>query len=149
MISMSPKVCFVCAIFCTSHLTISIIVRTTRARIIHLRNDYKHLMVNVEKTVHACFTELQQNPSTSETAIRPPAIEETSAPSELAETPFAKVNSVAPGSPADQAGLKTGDKIRNFGGVNWMNNENLRKLSPVVLQNQGVCLLPYPCLPLC
>jgi hypothetical protein len=33
----------------------------------------------------------------------------------LLDTPFAKVNSVVDGSPADQAGLKAEDRIRRFG----------------------------------
>lgn len=42
--------------------------------------------------------------------------------------PFAKVNSVVPGSPAEEAGLKTGDKIRRFGNIDWVSHEKLSKL---------------------
>lgn len=56
----------------------------------------------------------------------------------LIETPFAKVNSVVPGSPAEDAGLKAGDKIRRFGNVNWINHEKLSKVAEVVQRNQGV-----------
>lgn len=56
----------------------------------------------------------------------------------LNETPFAKVNSVVPGSPADDAGLKTGDRIRNFGDINWLNHEKLSKVAETVQKNQGV-----------
>lgn len=54
------------------------------------------------------------------------------------DPPFAKVNSVAPSSPAHEAGLQIGDKIRNFGSVNWRNHENLRKVAEVVQRSEGV-----------
>ena len=54
------------------------------------------------------------------------------------DTPFAKVNSVVDGSPADQAGLKVGDRIRKFGNVNFMNHEKLSKVAETVQRNQGV-----------
>lgn len=56
----------------------------------------------------------------------------------LIETPFANVNSVVEGSPADAAGLKAGDKIRTFGTVNWMNHEKLSKVAEVVQRSEGV-----------
>lgn len=55
----------------------------------------------------------------------------------LIETPFAKVNSVVPASPADDAGLKAGDRIRKFGDVNWLNHEKLSKVAETVQRNQG------------
>lgn len=58
----------------------------------------------------------------------------------LIDTPFAKVNSVVPGSPADDAGLKAGDRIRRFGDVNWLNHEKLSKVAETVQRNQGVGL---------
>lgn len=54
------------------------------------------------------------------------------------ETPFAKVNSVVLGSPADTAGMKAGDKIQRFGDANWLNHEKLAKVSQIVSQNEGV-----------
>lgn len=59
----------------------------------------------------------------------------------LTDTPFAKVNSVVPGSPADDAGLKAGDRIRKFGDVDWLNHEKLSKVAETVQRNQGVSLL--------
>lgn len=54
------------------------------------------------------------------------------------DEPFAKVNSVAAGSPAEQAGLKAGDEIRNFGYVNRANHDNLKKVGECVQGNEGV-----------
>lgn len=56
----------------------------------------------------------------------------------LIDTPFAKVNSVVPRSPADDAGLRAGDRIRKFGDVNWLNHEKLSKVAETVQRNQGV-----------
>ena len=54
------------------------------------------------------------------------------------ETPFAKVNSVVAGSPADDAGLMAGDAIRQFGSVTWINHEKLSKVAETVQRNEGV-----------
>lgn len=54
------------------------------------------------------------------------------------EAPFAKVNSVVAGSPAEDAGLKAGDKIRRFGDVDWINHEKLSKVAETVQMNEGV-----------
>ncbi|KAK2757607.1 putative 26S proteasome regulatory subunit [Arachnomyces sp. PD_36] len=119
-------------------------IRTTRARIIPLRNDYKTVMNAIEKALHAHHALLQQNQenqqaSGQETTSRSEeGKEETSSdPNGLIETPFAKVASVVDGSPASEAGLKAGDTIRNFGGVIWMNHENLSKVADVVQRNEG------------
>lgn len=57
------------------------------------------------------------------------------------QAPFAKVNSVVPGSPADAAGLRAGDEIVRFGNVNWMNHEKLSKVAEAVSQSEGVSRL--------
>ncbi len=114
-------------------------VRTTRARIVNLRNDWKELMDRIEKGLHAHHANLQasdafkQPESSSQRQDAPAAQTLPTAP----ETPFAKVNSVEPGSPANEAGLKAGDQIRRFGAATWSNHERLRKLGEVVQQNQG------------
>lgn len=120
-------------------------IRTTRARIIYLRNDYKAVMGKIEQEVHSYFANMPQDQAgapVAPTQVGAAAVtnegeEGPSSQNGLVETPFAKVNSVAAGSPAAQAGLKDGDRIRNFGGVNWMNHENLRKISDVVQNSQG------------
>ncbi|KAL1962171.1 hypothetical protein VTN77DRAFT_517 [Rasamsonia byssochlamydoides] len=122
-------------------------IRITRARIIHLRNDHKEVMKYLEKGLHAHFEALRQaqsvpsvGDSASASTSQPPIPHESPTPTPQAgmvETPFARVNSVVSGSPADRAGLKAGDTIRSFGGVNWVNHERLTKIGEVVQQNEG------------
>ena len=112
-------------------------VRVTRARIIALRNDWKELMDKIEKGLHEHHAELQKSgalekPEPASAALAP-AVQNPAAP----ETPFARVNSIEPGSPANEAGLKPGDKIRRFGTAIWSNHANLQKLGEVVQQNLG------------
>ncbi|OXV09889.1 hypothetical protein Egran_02345 [Elaphomyces granulatus] len=123
-------------------------IRTTRVRIIHLRNDHKEVMKHIEKGLHAHFAALQQNANATTSSLTDPP--STLATARVVTTlptrtgaigaPFAKVNSVVNGSPADSAGLKMGDAIRYFGyfgEVNWVNHEHLSWVSEVVQQNEG------------
>ncbi len=117
-------------------------VRTTRARIIYLRTDYNNFMSRIEAGLHkyhASMSASQATPSTSSntTAARSNTTERTG----VLDVPFAKVNSVVAGSPADDAGLKAGDEIRRFGTVNWMNHEKLGQVAATVQQHEGVSLV--------
>ncbi|KAJ9221373.1 hypothetical protein DTO021C3_3596 [Paecilomyces variotii] len=125
-------------------------IRTTRARIIHLRNDHKDVMNRLEKGLHEHFANLQQaqaqaaagaTDAPSSASQVAPADTTSTSPAGIVETPFAKVNSVVSGSPAEQAGLKAGDTIRNFGGANWMNHERLSKVAQIVQQHEGIPLV--------
>ncbi|KXH45920.1 26S proteasome non-ATPase regulatory subunit 9 [Colletotrichum nymphaeae SA-01] len=114
------------------------VLRTTRARIIHLRNDYKELMTMVEKQLHDHFASLQEEEIT-EVPLSGGAnntLADHSASQPL-EEPFAKVNTVVPGSPAELAGLKPNDQIRIFGYVNSSNHDNLKKVAECVQGNEG------------
>ena len=115
------------------------LVRTTRARIIHLRNDYKSLLSRIEAGLHDHHANMKTLPAQSSSHA---ANGEISSPSTMdqshLETPFARVNSVVSNSPADDAGLKAGDCIRRFGNVTWINNEKLSKVAETVQRNEGV-----------
>ncbi|CAK7223242.1 putative 26S proteasome regulatory subunit [Sporothrix curviconia] len=116
-------------------------IRTTRSRIIHLRNDYKDLMGAIEKALHEHFASLDANDSeeaagdgtaaSTAAQILPDSIPE------VLEPPFAKVNSVVDGSPAAEAGLCAGDQIRTFGYVNHANHDGLKKVGECVAGNEG------------
>lgn len=104
-------------------------------------------MSKIERGLHEHHASYQaSNPPTASTSSRQGAVRtgDTATDHGLAGTPFAKVNSVVPGSPADHAGLKAGDRIRKFGDVDWLNHEKLSKVAETVQRNQGVgraCLL--------
>lgn len=96
----------------------------------------------IEKHIHEHFARLAESggaieepstnggPSNIRTSAQP-------LPQDL-DPPFAKVNSVVDGSPADSAGLKAGDEIRNFGYVNIRNNDGLKRVAECVQGNEGV-----------
>ncbi|RYP27751.1 hypothetical protein DL767_007526 [Monosporascus sp. MG133] len=111
-------------------------IRTTRSRIIHLRNDYKDLMNAIEKHLHEHFASLQDTDDITPSSAHRSEMMGDSIPESL-EEPFAKVNSVVTGSPADSAGLKAGDEIRNFGYVNKSNHDGLKKVAECVQGNEG------------
>lgn len=113
-------------------------------------------MQNLEKGLHAHFAQLQQAQASATTnGSSAPSTEPSTAPSSTLtngstdasalETPFAKVNSVESGSPADQAGLKAGDMVKSFGSAHWLNHERLSKVAQVVQQNEGVCCICFLC----
>ncbi|KAH7559691.1 hypothetical protein BM1_03325 [Bipolaris maydis] len=111
-------------------------IRTTRARIIWLKNDYKDLMSRIEKGLHehhARLAEQANNPAAA-SQTQP----EANAPPATLEAPFANVNSVVAGSPAETAGLRVGDTITKFGWIDWTNHERLSRVAEVVSQNEGV-----------
>jgi 26S proteasome non-ATPase regulatory subunit 9 len=117
------------------------VVRTTRSRIIHLKNDYKSLMSVIEKHLHEHFARLAENSSTGGPADnegQPDRIVPTFEEPAPLDIPFARVNSVAAGSPADSAGMKAGDVIRNFGYVNHTNHDGLKRVGECVQGNEGV-----------
>lgn len=115
-------------------------IRTTRARIIRLKNDHKAVMAKVESAVHEQFAkgaEVSSSQAASQSDVQSAAGLQISSSSAL-EPPFARVNTVAPASPAAAAGLQVGDKVTRFGMVNFTNHERLSKIAQVVQQNENV-----------
>lgn len=105
-------------------------------------------MKYLEKGIHDHFSNLQRAQGDTSSAsntdgssrIQSNLIGNSSSEAAMFGPPFAIVNSVAAASPADQAGLKAGDKIRSFGIINWINHERLSKVAELVQQNEGVSL---------
>ncbi|KAF2458255.1 hypothetical protein BDY21DRAFT_341995 [Lineolata rhizophorae] len=115
-------------------------IRTTRARMIHLQNDYKNLMGKIEIGLHAHHAGLAAQSSPAPPASRPatqPTAGQATEQGPVPDTPFAKVNTVEGGSPADTAGLKPGDMVLRFGNATWLNHEKLGKVAETVSQNEG------------
>lgn len=94
-------------------------------------------MATIEKHLHEHFANLDDS-AEQPTAL--PVLPD-SEPTVL-DPPFAKVNTVAEGSPAQTAGLLPGDEIRNFGYVNRSNHDNLKKVGECVQGNEGVSRQP-------
>lgn len=102
-------------------------------------------MSNIEKYLHEHFASLDdesQRPAV--TTSRDEASMLADADLSTLEAPFAKVNTVASGSPAETAGLKAGDEIRSFGYVNRNNHDGLKKVAECVQGNEGVSIPAIP-----
>lgn len=143
-------------------------IRTTRARIVRLRNDYKALMGRVEEKVLEGFAAGKVGVEGVGRAVNGvgagggsvgagaavdgaanggsggAAAERASS---IAQVPFARVNAVVEGSPAASAGLVVGDKVTKFGDADWRNHERLGKVARVVQENENVSLIWSSLLP--
>ena len=94
-------------------------------------------MSRIEKGLHehhARLAEQAQNDRGTGSQAQP----ESGASRAALEAPFAKVNSIVAGSPAELAGLRVGDTITKFGWVDWTNHERLSRVAEAVSQNEGV-----------
>ncbi|TFK27712.1 proteasome 26S subunit [Coprinopsis marcescibilis] len=101
-------------------------VRPARARIIMLRNDLKAVMDDIAKVLENIY-----DPSN--------AVSQDEAENEESPQAFAKVNGVAPSSPAGQAGLQEEDLIVKFGGltIRSFTSGSLQPLVQVVAANEN------------
>jgi len=116
-------------------------VRHARVRIIELRNDLAALMDEIADTLAAVYPRSPPPPpavgegSLGGTATTSAAEgEATSTSAEL--LPFARVNGVAPGSPAADAGMQREDLVVKFGGLRHP-QPNLQALAGVVAENEN------------
>jgi len=116
----------------------------TRARIIHLKNDYKTIMAKLESAIEDQFAQMRANPPPEDLGpVLPPLplsipSRPSTGPISPVEIPFAKVDEVILNSPAEAAHVQVADQIIRFGPLNASNHENLRRLGEVVAQNEGV-----------
>jgi hypothetical protein len=94
-------------------------------------------MSRIEKGLHEHHARLAEQAQNNPTAASQAQAGHNAPPAAL-EAPFAKVNSVVAGSPADEAGLRVGDNITKFGWVDWTNHERLGRVAEAVSQNEGV-----------
>ncbi|KAG2176432.1 hypothetical protein INT43_005672 [Umbelopsis isabellina] len=119
-------------------------VRTARHSIIELTNDHKDIM----KQIEAAILGLHQDNQPSKSQAASSTTTSQSAPSASNE-PFARVNGVAPDSPAKEAvsnlhGLIKEDLIVRFGTVHSGNHRMLQALSDVVKEGVRTNLTTVP-----
>ncbi|RDI82830.1 hypothetical protein Vi05172_g7192 [Venturia inaequalis] len=114
-------------------------IRTTRARIIHLRNDYKALMSRLEVVIQQRFADMASEPAPAATSSTSVPVHSSTPQSAQAtsSTPFAKVNAVLSGSPAADSGLQVGDEVTRLGSATWLNHDKLSKVAEIVAQSEG------------
>jgi len=106
-------------------------VREARNRIICIRNDLKAVMAAIEKGLHNLHAQSREGIG----AASPADVPEDAMPMSVESfpEPFARIDSVAGGSPAETAGLKAGDLVVAFGSVDSQNfTGNLKSVGEVV-----------------
>ncbi|KAH9065531.1 hypothetical protein EDB87DRAFT_1085240 [Lactarius vividus] len=108
-------------------------VRHARVRVIELRNDLTALMDEIAKTLETIYSR-SPTPPVEGRGDGATVMGTEAAPSEL--LPFARVNGVAPGSPAADAGLQREDLIVKFGELRHP-QPNLQGLAAVVAENEN------------
>lgn len=96
----------------------------------------------IEKYLHEHFASLTEEDMKERPAIDPSQLRD-SVP-DVFDEPFAKVNTVVNNSPAETAGLRPGDLIRNFGYVNNSNHDGLKKVAECVQGNEDVSIWCSP-----
>ncbi|KAJ4482080.1 hypothetical protein J3R30DRAFT_2121170 [Lentinula aciculospora] len=108
-------------------------VRGARVRIIELRNDLKDVTAAIGKALEAIYDRPQIEPSDNTSNMT----EDSSSSKE--PKPFAKVDGVAPGSPAADAGLCREDLIVKFGQLihTSFTSESLTPIAELVGANEN------------
>eukprot|EP00160_Parvularia_atlantis_P020612 Unigene861_Nuclearia_a/m.2770 Unigene861_Nuclearia_a/g.2770 ORF Unigene861_Nuclearia_a/g.2770 Unigene861_Nuclearia_a/m.2770 type:complete len:203 (-) Unigene861_Nuclearia_a:21-629(-) len=103
-------------------------VRTLRHEMARLLYDHRQLTRDIEAAladVHASASQRGAPP----TGAQPPVL------------PFARIEDVSAGSPADRAGLKKGDLVVRFGHVDAGNHRELKALAELTAASEGTELL--------
>ncbi|XP_060049150.1 26S proteasome non-ATPase regulatory subunit 9 isoform X2 [Erinaceus europaeus] len=114
-------------------------VRTARHNIVCLQNDHKAVMKQVEEALHQLHARDKEKQARDMAEAHEEAMSHNLDQNENlgAQRPFAKVNSVIPGSPASDAGLQVDDEIVAFGSVNTQNFQSLHNIGNVVQHSEG------------
>jgi 26S proteasome non-ATPase regulatory subunit 9 len=110
-------------------------VRKARVRIIELRNDLKDVMNEAGKVLEQVYAKPDEEPDSSMGSQEQGTQQDGLAP-------FARVDGVAPGSPAAEAGMQRDDLILKFGNLvksSFNPPSSLAPLAALVSQNEDVC----------
>lgn len=117
--------------------------RTSRNLVHRLRNDHKDIMKEIEQALHAIHQASREekekagtSSSSSSTDNRQQEVSSSSTTPSL--LPFARVNAVAPDSPAYEAGLRREDKLIKFGSIHAANHDRLQALNQLVGRSEGI-----------
>ncbi|XP_001635592.2 26S proteasome non-ATPase regulatory subunit 9 [Nematostella vectensis] len=109
-------------------------VRIARNRIICLQNDHKAKMKEIEEGLHKVHAKAKENKRENETG------QASTESRDVNLTPFLRVESVTPHSPAAKAGLEVGDNILKFGSLSAQNFQGLQNIASVVQHSKGIPL---------
>ncbi|BGP18361.1 hypothetical protein JCM10213_008532 [Rhodosporidiobolus nylandii] len=107
-------------------------VRSARTQIIRLRNDLREVMQEMAGLVERGLPRGEEPEAHEE--------EEMAVDEPAAEGAWAKVDAVAPGSPADEAGLKRDDLFLTLSSLTSANNDSLRAVAALIGRSEGVGL---------
>ncbi|KAF9533137.1 hypothetical protein CPB83DRAFT_845895 [Crepidotus variabilis] len=112
-------------------------VRTARIRVIELRNDLKSIMDAIARALEGIY-----DPSLATSNIEEWESQSPSASSSSSK-PFAKVEGVAPGSPAAEADMKQGDLVVKFDNLdqNSFTSSSLQPLADLVSQKENSSIM--------
>ncbi|KAK4471705.1 hypothetical protein MN116_005107 [Schistosoma mekongi] len=111
------------------------LIRTTRNSIRCLNTDHKQIMLELETILHVIHEYARQNPSKNILINREICSSEykeiDNKPPQIVKNPFLKIDQIAPNSIAEQADLKVGDRVIQFGSVSADNFVSLQDISTV------------------
>jgi len=123
-------------------------VKRKRQRLAVINTDYKILMKSIEKLMELIYSEPESSPLTipevlpdnniitSSSYITPKSSEEVvSIFRQPSLSPFAKIDEIAEGSPAHEAGLENGDLLLSFGPVNSTSVDCFNVVPSIVRSN--------------
>ncbi|GMK55261.1 hypothetical protein CspeluHIS016_0203170 [Cutaneotrichosporon spelunceum] len=119
-------------------------IRHARAALVRLYNDRAEVMRRLAPALESAF-EVDQPPSQTQSQghvqRRPLPPADTNGRAEFPETwperAVARVNAVAPDSPAADAGLAAGDVVYSFSGITAATPGGMQAIGPVVQRSEG------------
>ncbi|KAF9450579.1 hypothetical protein P691DRAFT_798018 [Macrolepiota fuliginosa MF-IS2] len=114
-------------------------VRKARVRIIELRNDLRDVMDEIGKALEAVYARPPESESESESGPGSESVVDQEDEEQQLE-PFARVDGVAPASPAAEAGMQREDLILKFGILvksSFNSPSSLTPLATLVSQNEN------------
>lgn len=121
-------------------------IRTARQRINCLQNDLNLLVREISAGLDQHFSEMKMTEdmsSLSQPSARSSSPAAETIPLPLNKEPFAIIDAVTEGSPAQDAGLRVKDELIEFGSLNVKNFQNLQQFADIAQHklNQRVSIV--------